>query len=34
MIPTSDAVIVTELGLTAAFDRPDASLTADADTVA
>jgi hypothetical protein len=33
MIPTSDAVIVTDVGLIAVFARSDASLTADADTV-
>ena len=33
MIPTSEAVIVTELGLTAVFDKSVASATALADTV-
>ena len=34
IIPTSLAVIVTDVGFTAVFDKSDASLTADADTVA
>jgi len=34
MIPTSDAVIVTDVGFTAVFERSDASETAPADTVA